>query len=339
MNILYLSCHSILEENELKIFHALGHEVFSLNGAYQNPGQPGDPKRPSLDIPFNQHLNDIALQCSKDDIHPELLEWADVVITMHRLDWLEKNWVKIRQHNVVPVWRSIGQSMFDWEKRAARLVPEGLKIVRYSPREINIPNYAGSDAIIRFGVDPNEFDNWNGESEKVHVFGQSVKVRGDFLAYDSIEESTKGFDRVMYGPGNEDIDWSRGVLSFDELKQAYKNTRCAFYTGTIPASYTLTFIEMMMTGTPLVCIGKDLFNCDRFFKGQDTYEIPDIIKNEINGFVGDNVIELRAAIKKLLSNKDFATQVSQNARKTALELFDIKDTTLGWKVFLEHARI
>jgi len=47
MKILYLSCHSVLEFDEVKLFHELGHEVFSP-GSYVEPLNPGDPMRPGI---------------------------------------------------------------------------------------------------------------------------------------------------------------------------------------------------------------------------------------------------------------------------------------------------
>lgn len=340
MNILYLSAHAILEENELSLFHELGHDVFSLGGAYQRPDSPGDPKRPPIvGMKFNQHLNDIALQCTKDDIHPEILEWADVIVTMHRLDWLENNWAKIREHKVIPVWRSIGQSIDYWEQKAQHLVPEGLKIVRYSPREDHIPSYAGSDALIRFGVDPKEFFGWEGGRNHVHVFGQSIKSRGRFLHYDLIEEVTAPFGREMYGPGNEDCDWSKGVLSYEELKDTYRKADVVFYTGTIPASYTLSFIELLMTGTPIVAIGRGLCGVEQVFPGQDTYEVPDIIRNRFSGFVSDDVAELQKYLQLLLENQEERQRVSRYARQVAVDLFNRQITLEGWRQFFSTLQI
>jgi glycosyltransferase involved in cell wall biosynthesis len=335
LNILYLSCHAILEENELSIFHELGHEVFSLGGAYQNPENPGDPKRPPIaGMKFNQHLADVAIQCSKDDIHPELLDWADVIITMHNLEWFEHNWAKIREHKVIPVWRSIGQSIDMWEQKATFLRAEGLKIVRYSPFEERVPQYAGSDAVIRFGVDPKEFRGWVGGNNHVHVYGQAIKSRGKFLHYDLVEEVTSGFGREMYGPSNEDCEWSKGVLSYDQLKNSYQHADVAFYTGTIPASYTLSFIEMGMTGTPIVAIGKKLCGVEHVFPGQDTYEIPDIIRNRLSGFVSDDINELRANIQDLLQSQELRQVVSQGIRNKCVELFSRNKTVEDWKTFL-----
>lgn len=334
MNILYLSCHSVLEYEELSIFNELGHNFFVLHGSYQNPQKPVDPKRPAIDAPFNQHLNDLAMQCSQDKIHDDMLEWADVIITMHRLDWLKSNWSKIREKKVVPVWRTIGQSIFKWEEMAAFLRSEGLKIVRYSPNEAYIPGYAGEDALIRFGVE--KYRPWTGGDNRVHVFGQGVKKRGDFLAYSIVEQVTRGLPRIAYGPKNEDIEWSGGLLEYEDLLQKYRTADVMFYTGSVPASYTLSFIEALMTGTPMVCIGSDLYNIEKHFPGhRGLYEIPDIIKDGVNGFVANNTGDLKVRVQQLLGSQSLRMKISDAARSTAIDLFSKEKTKQGWDQFLK----
>ena len=94
MKILLLSCHSVLEYDLMRILTeldttptvdaGLNIEVFSLLGAYMNPTQSGDYLRSV--IPKGRHYQGlylIALQCDKDNIHPELLDWADIVLMTH----------------------------------------------------------------------------------------------------------------------------------------------------------------------------------------------------------------------------------------------------------------
>src|SRR5436853_4240788 len=108
MRILYLSCHSILEYDEIKLFTELGHEVFSVHGSYGNPTSPMDPKRPALAASFSGHLRTVALQCSRENLHEALIDWADCIIVMHRADWILQNWMKVKHKPVI--WRTIGQS-------------------------------------------------------------------------------------------------------------------------------------------------------------------------------------------------------------------------------------
>jgi glycosyltransferase involved in cell wall biosynthesis len=351
MKILYLSCHAILEYEEVKMFHELGHDVFSLNGSYQNPENPAEiDKRPGINgFKPDQHLLDLAMQSSRANIHEGLLEWADVVIIMHKVDWIGsgKEWLKdllprCKKYNTKVVWRTIGQSHEHWENIVRQF--SDLKIVRYSPMEKNIPGFAGENELIRFGVDPEEYTGWTGGDNRVFVFGQSIKERNEFCGFPTIEIVTNGFNRVCYGSKNSPqeaknpeyaIDWASGALSFEELKNKFRTADVAFYTGTIPASYTLSFIEMMMTGTPLVCIGRTLFNNEKFFRDHNLYEIPNIIKNGYNGFVSDSIIELKEYLSNLLKDEDLRKKISAGARETALNLFNKNKIKVQWEEFLK----
>ncbi len=298
MKILYLSCHSILEYDELRLFESLGYEYFSM-GAYINPQQPHDIKRPALKGEYNDHLVSIATRYIK--------------------------------HKRV-IWRSIGQSVRGIEERLKPYVEQGLEIVRYSPAERNIPSYAGENAIIRFYKDPAEFGGWNGSVKQVMTVGQSMRKRGSFCNYNLFHEVTGG-EAALYGSDNEDCPEWKGQLGYEELKQAMRDHRVFFYTGTHPASYTLGFMEAFMTGIPIVSIGHQYGNSPAF--GQRTFEVPEIIQNGHNGFVSDDPEQLTKYINKLLNDDALAADISANARRTAVELFGMKAIGEQWRNYLE----
>jgi len=211
---------------------------------------------------------------------------------------------------------------------------EGLKLVRYSPEEKNIPGYIGSDAMIRFYKDPDEFCGWNGSNEKIITVCQSMKKRQKYCGYGLFESVTKGLPKVVFGPNNEDIEENGGLLSFDDLKEAYRNHRVYFYTGTYPASYTLNFIEAMMTGIPIVAIGPKLADVG-VWKGMKTYEVHKIIKHGKNGFCSDDPDELRGNVEYLLAHPDKAKEIGEAGRQTAIKLFGKEKIKEEWREFLE----
>ena len=347
--LLFLSCHSILEFDEISLFTELGYDVFSC-GAYANPIQDGitRPKIPGAKV--HPELHAIYMQCSKENIHPELLSWCGLVVMMHnsRVDvvdhpqpWLGStrtnskgltgdNWEKLKKKPVV--WRSIGQSNQQVEESLKPFRDDGLKIVRYSPKEATIPGYVGSDATIRFYKDPEEFKGWTGEDPVVITIAQSMRERGESLNFKAFMEVTEPFERRLYGPGNEGTGLIGGQLSYRELKRALRKARVYFYTGTQPASYTLNFMEAMMTGIPVVALGKGFY---KQFPEQDTYEVPDIISNGENGFVSDDVGVLREYIKLLLEDHELAKKIGSAGRETAIKLFGKSQIKESWKVFLE----
>ena len=333
LKILYLPCHSILEYDEVKILQELGHEVFSM-GSYINPTTPHDQKRPPLPGEYNDHLISVANLYGKDNLHSELVDPFDVVIVQHVTSWITNNWKVLRGKKVV--WRTIGQSIAYREQELIQARQEGLHVLRYSPKEENIAFNIGTDAMIRFYKDPEEYGNWNGMTNKVMTLAQSMKKRGAFTHFDTFDEATKGFDRVLYGADNADAgDLWAGQVNYDELKKALRDHRVFFYTGTQPASYTLSFIEAMMTGIPIVAVGKAIGNSE-FQEEQDTYEITDIIQNGQNGFVSDNIEELRGYISMLLNDHETARRIGEEGRQTAIKLFGKEQIKAQWEEFLRR---
>lgn len=339
MKILYLSAHSILEYDEIKLFSEMGHDVFSM-GAYQN--NQGDGKRPPLTtLTKNLHLQDIAIQCSKENIHPDIIEWADVVISMHNpkipdnepeQPWIVNNWHKMKQKRVI--WRSIGQSTESIEHELKPYRDEGLQVVRYSPLEDNIPGFIGSDAMIRFYKDPEEYTGWNGKTKEALTFAQSMNDRGEFVYPGVYEKVMKDVPGGLYGRNNDRFAQNRGEVTYEQQLGLYRSHAAYFYLGTYPASYTLTFIESLMTGTPVVAIGPKLADLGHFH--QKTYEIPNLIQHGVNGFIHDDIKELRACIKELLTNAELAKKISEAGRRTALSHFGKEQIKDSWRLFLQQ---
>lgn len=339
-NICYFSIHSVLEYDEVKLLTELGHSVFSL-GVYQNSNKGSELRGEIPGLFQDTRLQNIALQCSKENIHSEIAEFANIFIIMHTppvssppfFPWIANNWSKFGNKPVI--WRSIGQNIAHLEEELSTYRDRGLKIVRYSSKERTIPNYAGEDAVIRFYKDPEEYKNWTGEKKTLINFTQSLKQRGDHCGYNAFMEVSKGFDRKVYGVGNEELgDLWGGQLSHDNLKKTMRENRVYFYYGTAPASYTLGLMEAMMTGIPVVAAGPGFTK--KLYPEQDTNEIAEIIENGVSGFVSDDVGQLRKYVKDLMQDDKLAKRISEGGRKRAIELFG-KDKIKGeWETFLNE---
>lgn len=334
--ILYMSCHEILEYDEVKLFSELGHEVYSM-GAYTHPGGQENRKRPPLDLPYDPHFIEMELQHPKEALIAEQLEGIDIVIIMHRTDYVVNNWHLFKpfiEKGGRVIWRSIGQSVAAREDELRDARAEGLEIVRYSPAEETIPRNVGSDAMIRFYKDPDEYTGWTGDDERVLNFTQSLKSRGAFCGFEAYMGATRGLPRVLYGPNNENMGRiAGGMLSDEEQLAAYRNARVYFYHGTYPASYTLTLIEAMMTGIPVVAVGPQLGN-GPMFPDQKTYEVPSIIEHGVSGFVSDSIGELHHHLETLLKDKNQAKVISMYGRARAIELFGKSKIKAEWREYL-----
>ena len=329
MRLLYLSCHAILEYDDLKIFEELGIDYFSL-GAYTIPTKEVEGVRPALTHKPDEKLYSI-LPEDKEHLTKVFLDNFDVIVVMHTPEWIEKNWEVLKGRRVI--WRSIGQSVTSVENRLRRMRNEGLQIVRYSPKEQNIAGNLGCDKMIRFYKDENEFCNYNGLNPIAITIAQNMKHRGEFCNYEAFTKIIEGLNAKLYGIQNEESgELSGGSLSFNDLKQKLRDSRVFIYTGTQPASYTLGFMEAFMTGIPVVALGDRWANSMRL--AGDTYEIPDFIVNGVNGFVSDDLNSLREYTKQLLEDHKLALRIGEMGRDTARDIFSKEKVKLAWKEFL-----
>jgi len=322
MKILFLSSHSILEWDEVSLLtelddilpeaEKLNIEVFSA-GAYSNPTQSGDYMRSVIPKgKFYIDLYKLYMQSDKSNLHPDLIAWADVILSMHNAavpgakhfqPWIVNNWKLFKDGNKKVVWRSIGQSTPSIEAELKPFRDKGMNIVRYSPLEEKIPQFAGSDALIRFCKDEEEFSGWVGDKLQVITTAQSFKQRGEHLGFSVFDQVTANFQRKVYGPENEDLnEINGGRISYQHLKNELKENRVFWYFGTQPAPYTLSLIEAMMTGIPVVAAGPKLRENKAY--NWPNYEIPDILSNGINGYFSDNIDELRGYIDLLMKDKE-----------------------------------
>lgn len=329
MKLLYMSCHAILEYDELKLFEELGIDYFSL-GSYVNPQHPVDSIRPSLSHKPDEWLMSNAPD--RNNLPQEFIDKFDVIMVMHIPEWIINNWDKFKGKRVI--WRTIGQSTPEIERKLLPYRKQGLEVVRYSPREQYIKDNIGFDAMIRFYKDPKEFYGWVGGGTEVITIAQNMKHRAEFCNYDTFLKISEGFRTKVYGPNNEESgELNGGLLTYQDMKQKYRDARVYIYTGTQPASYTLNFIEALMTGTPIVAIGDEFANS--LDVAGETYEIPELIFNGVNGYCNNDIERLRDHITELTQNIKLARYISKNGRELAIEKFGKENIKSYWKKYLK----
>lgn len=337
MKIHLISCHSILEYDLLKIFTELGHEVFS-NGAYLDPKGHKQLPRPGVDgASYFPEYEELARKYPHTNLPPELIEPFDLILWMHSPYPLNENWEKVKHKK--NVFYSIGQSTTTVENTIRRFRYEGLKIVRMSPMEKNIVGYVGEDAIIRFPKDPEEWSGWNGETKRAINMTQSLLGRRVFCHYDGIMGVLSGFPHLIYGSGNDDLGAANGgELPYDLMKGALRDNRAFIFGGTWPSPYTLALEEAMMTGIPIVALGQHLAEDLSEIAPNDRYhyyELGDIIEDGRNGFISENINELRNHLHTLLEDHDLARRISEQGRKTAIKYFDKEKIKKDWETFFK----
>lgn len=331
--------HSIEEYQQLQLLTEAGYEVFSIGG-YIDPAAPHDPKRPPLpDVPHYPELQAVVdaldtpdnLGAAQSHIPGPILDWLGddgIIIFHHLLDRLWGQWRHLRQDfKGRVVWRSVGQTDPQVERTAAYYRAQGLERVAYSPREEHIPGHAGYDALIRFYVDPDEWQGWTGEDAHVINITQRLFQRGQATNPSFWLEATKGLPAIPVGEGS-DAHRGPGILPFDEMKQALRSARAYLYTGTRPASYTLGFIEAMMTGIPIVSIGPDAW-------GEGIEWMPGVFEaHEFASSYHDDAERARMFLRDFLDAHDEAAIASKHQRQRAIDTFGKAKVMADWQAFL-----
>lgn len=331
--ILLLLAHSIEEHDQLKLLSGLGYDVFSIGG-YIDPAHPHDPKRPPLpDVPFHPDLKAAVdelgtpdnLDAAKRRIPDKILAWADTIICHHyEHTWLIPQWNIIRDRRVI--WRTVGQSVEGNERAMAPLRDDGLQIVRYSPKEQNIPGYAGEDALIRFYKDPDDWKGWTGEEPVVINITQHLRQRDPYTNWRFWEQATAGLNRLPLGPGSEAIG-GPGELTYDEMQGWLRRAAVYCYTGTQPASYTLGLIEALMTGIPTISIGPSWMRI--FPYGPALFE-----GAEIAGMAYEDPTEARKVIARFVDGDERLRGMGAAQRSRAIDLFGKDAVQAAWAEFL-----
>jgi hypothetical protein len=345
--------HSIESYDQLRLYTELGYEAIDIGG-YIDPRAPHDAKRPPVpDAPFVPEIKAAIdalgtpdnLGAAQEYIPDAVLEWLGddgVLIYHHYLDRLWNQWPHIRDWmRGAPgrrvVWRTVGQSVEGNELAAQPFRADGLSIIRYSPKERNIPGYAGEDALIRFYKDPDEWNGWVGHTRAVINITQHLRQRDPYTNWQFWDQAVVGrpwnnrpgeppASATALGPGSEEIG-GVGELTLDDMKRWLRSARCYLYTGTQPASYTLGLIEAMMTGIPVVSIGPSWMNV--FPYGPDLFE-----GHEIAGLGTDSPEQAREWVQEFLDYPHLAKSQSAFVRERAVNLFGKEAIGRQWAAFL-----
>jgi glycosyltransferase involved in cell wall biosynthesis len=342
MKILYLSCHVVLEFDELRILNQLGHDV-TVIGGYLDPKNPHVNTRPPLNIETNKEREQkihrlfeynknkgIPIENCSNTLTKEVVDDYDCIIVMHKMDWVEKNWDIIK--NKIVILRTIGQNLKNNELSIKPYIEKGLKVLRYSPKERELNSYAGEHGLIRFLKYKSDFKERKNEKKCVITFGQNISERKNWCGSSVIETVSKRLPFKLYGPKNESYLFNGGKLSYDNQLDEYAKNSCYLYTGTFPALYTLNFIEAMLAGIPIVSVGKKL---SQTFVEPYPFEVPYIL-DEINGYYLDDVDSIVNTLNILLEDNDINEQISNNQIELADNLFSVEKNINKWNDFLNN---
>lgn len=337
-----MSCHVVLEYDELRILNQLGYDI-TVIGGYLDPKNPHVDTRPRLNIDsnkdrenkihrlynYNKNLGIPIEECS-NTLTKEIVDDYDVIIIMHRMDWVVKNWDILK--NKIVILRTIGQNLENNELLIRKYIQDGLKILRYSPKERELKNYAGEHGLIRFLKYKSDFKDRNIKNNCAITFGQNMYYRKNWCGLNVAEYVSKKVPFKLFGPGNEKLEFSSGRINYNQQLEEYASNSCYLYTGTFPAQYTLNFIEALIAGIPIVSIGKNL---SQQMVESYPFEVPYIL-DEVSGYSYDDMDKIVDTLNELIMDKKLNEEVSRKQSELGIRLFSVEENIHQWKDFLNN---
>ena len=137
------------------------------------------------------------------------------------------------------------------------------------------------------------------------------------------------FGGMVYGPGNEDLGkYNGGQVPFERQMEIMRSSGVLIYGGTWPACYTLSFIEALMIGLPIVAVSKQIAHVPKF-QNIDFYEVDELMSS-ISAPVADTVDQMLKHTRELLDNASYANEISHRQRELAIEVFGKDKIAAQW---------
>ncbi len=165
-------------------------------------------------------------------------------------------------------------------------------------------------------VDPGY--RYTGELERGLVVVNNIRSRGRRLGFDVFEKSSSCIPMDLVGMGPDGL----GEVLHRDLPAFAARYRFLFN----PIRYTsmgLAVIEAMMAGLPIVALA--------------TTEMVTVIKDGLNGFIDTSPERLFRKMEILLRDQDTAKALGLEARRTALERFNIERFVADWGAAFRRA--
>ena len=343
--LLYISCHEVLEYDELRMFTELGIDVSPI-GFYFNPQEPMSNIRPPIpNLNINKDFAYVFMQTNPNYILPglreicglvkitkELIESFDIIYICYYPDIILKNDKTLFNDKMV-ILRTIAvpdEGLESMYAECLNRVPH-LKIVRMSNLEKTVSNFCGYDMCITQTVDTNLYSGWHGTEPSVLTVNKYFKERNTDCGFNLYEEVTKSFKRKLIGVGNNDLPYAEDGVSQEQLLEYLKSHRVYFPGYSRPSPITYSFIEALCTGIPIVSMGKEL--------GYEGLEYTNYIENGVSGFYSDDIKELKSCIHTLFVDYNLAIKMSVEARNIGMKYFDWSIAKDKWKRFFKHIGI
>lgn len=242
----------------------------------------------------------------------ELVGWPERYDTA----WLMFNW------QVKLFWDRPGRKLYRVAKIAeldrdtwARLLErEDFAVVSFYPSTARWlkETFSVDVPYVPLGLDPRAYAPATGEDGNILSIIHSYADRG--WHYAEWKEATDGLPTLHV----DHLNPEQPVFEYADLQRALRRARLYLHDG--EQEYTITLIEAMMTGLPLV-----------------SFRIPGIeryVEHGVNGFVGESAREIREHCRLLLADEDLARRMGAASRAKAEREFAEERWIRQWREIL-----
>ncbi|MCB9595054.1 MAG: glycosyltransferase family 4 protein [Sandaracinaceae bacterium] len=229
------------------------------------------------------------------------------------LAWLMFNWqfkLLRERRDIKKLYRVSKVAELDREEWDELLSRDDFTVVSFYPNTVEwMKERYGIDLpYIPLGLDPATYDGWTGEAGDVLSIIHSYRERG--WHYHLYREAMEGLPTLHV----DHLDPDQPVFEYADIQRALRRSRVYLHDG--EQEYTITLIEAMMTGMPLV-----------------SFRIPGIERYVVhgeNGFVGDTAAEIREHCQLLLSDDALAARMGAASRAMAIRDFHEERWRAQW---------
>jgi len=182
----------------------------------------------------------------------------------------------------------------EWDELLAR---DDFTVVSFYPNTVEwLKREKGVDVpYVPLGLDPTAYGPWTGEQKHVLSIIHSYKERG--WHYEQYLEAMDGIPALHV----DHLDDAQEKLSYTAIQELLRRSRVYLHDG--EQEYTITLIEALMTGMPVV-----------------SFRIPGIeryVVEGVNGFVCDTAAQVRERCRLLLADDALAAKLGAASRALA----------------------
>ena len=340
MKILYISFHPVLEYDEIRLLEDLGHDVFSI-GAYFDRTIPNyfrpELKQNEWHLEMISNFRSGSSSKSSMSLDHSFVREFDAVIVMHQIEWLNNNPNSFKDARIII--RSVGQP-YEAHNHPSDEIIDKCVLIKYSENE-SIPfENRCKTSVIKFYKRESDFFGWLGSQERVISFYNNPveRVPNYIRVFDDIVRKTNTSRKSrFYGYNTTDLLHSGGQLDYHDQLKILRDSRVALSIPSFPAPYTLNFIEMLMSGIPVI-VPSDKFAselAESSNKHPGLYMQDRILANKENGFVVSCVDEAIDVCKMMLADYKLAYDIGSNGRICAIQNFGHENAMREWNTLLE----